>query len=336
MSFWAQSPGPHWSDCFWSYLLCSGIPHAYPIRKFHLPKPPSGFGEVFFASQDDALELSLFLQTYFRITRQSQCVLTEENLIQGFKRGWIVLFTRCKNGLISGTIASRPLGTCQFQMKRKGEFARSKCPNTGYIDFFCVRPDFQKSGVGSTLLHHIDYYTSKINRFIHFFQKELSPLPSLPPLWKGMYIVREISFQTQNPKITRVSSRVLPPQFHLPFSITFTHEQRAFLSDTIIFKYNTGFFTIYVAITDTFHKARSGGLLGEVLFYRIEGGVPSRKAIAAALEEVLETAGYNYILMDNSIPHQDIRGWKYDSPYYMYCYNVNPRAFFSCRPEFLL
>jgi hypothetical protein len=336
MSFWAQSPGPHWSDCVWSYLSCSGTPHAYPIRKLRLSKPTSQFGDVFLATQENVGEICLFLQEHFKITRKSQCILTEEKLIQGLQRGWVLLFTRCTAGTISGTIASRPLGTCSFQFKQKGEFLRSKCPNVGYIDFFCVRPDFQKNGLGSTLLHWIDYSTSKLNRYVHFFQKELTPLSALPPLWKGMYIVREVIVQASTPKITPVSLRVLPSQLKSSFSISFLPE-RAFLPDTQILKYNCRTFTIYVAITDTFHKADTGGPIGEVLFYRVEGDEkPTKKAVAAALEEVIETAGYNFILMDESIPHQTIRGWKQDSPYYIYSYNVNPRIFFSCRPELLL
>lgn len=337
MSFWAESPGPHWTDCFWSYLSCSGTPHAYPIRKLHLSKPDSQFGEVYLANQENALELSIYLQNNFKITQKSYCTLSDDKIIQGIQMGWIILFTRCSSGNISGTIASRPLGTCFFQVKQNGEFLRSKCPNVGYIDFFCVRPDFQKNGLGSTLLRWIDYTSSKVNRFIHFFQKEISPIYSLPPLWKGTYIVREVAIQTSNPKITPVSLRTLPSQLHTSFAISFLPDQKAFLPDTKIFKYNCKTFIIYVAITDTFHRADTGGSIGEVLFYRIEGEtVPTKKGIAAALEEVLEAAGYRFILMDESIPHQRIRGWKQDAPYYIYCYNVNPRVFFSSRPELLL
>ena len=64
--------------------------------------------------------------------------------------------------------------------------------------------------------------------------------------------------------------------------------------------------------------------------------IQNKKNIAAAIEEVIETSGYHYILMDETIPHQEIRGWKQDSQYYIYCYNMNPRVFFTCRPEFLL
>jgi ribosomal protein S18 acetylase RimI-like enzyme len=335
MSFWAESPGPHWSDCFWSYFSCIGTPHAYPIRKLHLAKPQLKFGEIVLASEDDAIEICIFLQNHFKITQKSRCILPPEKLKQGIQRGWIFLVFRNQDGILCGTIASRPLGTCFFQSKRKGEFVRSKCPNVGYIDFFCVHPDFQNSGIGSDLLRWIDYYTSNQNRFIHLFQKEMTPLSALPPLWKGTYIVREIAIPTTNPKITTVSTRSLPAQLQAPFSITFQHEQKAFLPDTEIFKYNCSPFTIYLAITDTFHKAQKGGRLGEVLFYRLEGEATT-KSIAAAIEEIIETSGYSYILMDDSIPHQSIRGWQLDAPYYIYCYNVNPRSFFSCHPDLLL
>ena len=51
------------------------------------------------------------------------------------------------------------------------------------------------------------------------------------------------------------------------------------------------------------------------------------KNIAAGIEEILEHTPFTYILMNDTIPHQEIRGWKKDAPYYTYCYNVNPRHF---------
>lgn len=339
MSFWDTSPGPHWSDCIWSYLSCSGIPQAFPIRKIHLekPKPNPKLGDVFLATEENAEEISCFLQEHFQITEKSKCTITKEQIKEGFEKDWIFLFTRSPTTReIVGTICSRPLGTCTFQFKSRGELRRSKCRNIGYIDFFCVRTDVQKTGLGSMLLRWIDYYTSISNRFIHFFQKEIHPLTSLPPLWQGRYIAREVMGGHKNPDIKPVHPRKLPAQMDTPFSISFQSEQST--PFTHVYKYDCKDFNIYAVITNTFHSASTGGPLGELLFYRIElldtSSYPTMRTIAACLEEIFESSDYKYILMDESIPHQTIRGWKQDAPYFLYCYNVNPRHFFTCRPEF--
>lgn len=339
MSFWANSPGPHWSDCIWSYLSCSGIPQAFPIRTNRLEKPNQNqkFGGVFLAGENDAEEISFFLQDHFQITKKSKCNITSEQILEGIEKGWIFLFTRSPDKFISGTICSRPLGICAFQFKSGGELRRSKCGNTGYIDFFCVRNDVQRSGIGTYLLQWIDYYTSNSNRHIHFFQKEIHPLTSLPPLWQGHYIVREMMNGHKNPDIKTIHPRKLPAKMDSEFTISFPTEQSSSFTD--IYKYNCKDFNVYAGITNTFHSASTGGLVGELLFYRIEltntTSYPTKKTIAACLEEILESSSFKYILMDESIPHQPIRGWQQDAPYFLYCYNLNPRHFFNCRPEFL-
>lgn len=340
MSFWANSPGPHWSDCIWSSLLCLGTPNAFPLRTAKLREPAlqPTVGEIYIANEEDAEEICMFLHKYFCITSKCECSLSPEDLRAGLRSGWITIFTRGQDGLLSGTITSRPLGTCMFQFHSKGEFRRSKCPNTDYIDFFCVREDYKHSGIGSELLKWIDYYCVQCNRFVHFFKKEIQPLRSLPPLWQGQYIVRELQTGDSNPDVKKIHHRKLPAELQDAFSILFTHEPTKSLANTTIYKYDCRNFCLYVAITNAFHKGTTGGTVGEVLFYRLgpTDQPVSKKSIAAGIETILENSGYRYILMDQTIPHQEIRGWRVDAPYYIYCYNLNPRKFFTCRPEFLL
>ena len=283
----------------------------------------------------DAEEIAAFLSENFRITEKATCTLPLERLRKGLSTNWIVVYAK-KNGSIVGTIASRSLGTTQFHMISEKEQKMSKYPKTGYIDFFCVHPDFRKSGLGTLLLKHIDYYTNEIGRSIHFFQKEITPLLHVPPIWMGTYIVREVNHIGQNPHVTSGHFTKKLQRLRNDFELVFyTNEQS---EDTKLYTYNCGDFKLYLAITNTYHTYNNSWL-GEVLFYRVEvdgGGrdtIP-RKNIAAAIEDVLETSEYRYILMDESIPHLKQMSWKKDAPYYLYAYNVNPRHFFTVKPEF--
>ena len=59
---------------------------------------------------------------------------------------------------------------------------------------------------------------------------------------------------------------------------------------------------------------------------------PSMKETANAIEIILNSSGYQIILMDSTFPHDE--GWTTDAPYYYYIYNLNPRRFFNLRPWF--
>ena len=326
MSFWSQSPGPHWSDSIW---LCStGAAFPQPIRRQKLEKP--SVGKCFQADETQAETIAEFLHEHFQITEKSKCCLTAERIVEGINNGWTVVLKLDSLNSIIGTIISRPLGTCIFHTG-KGTTARG--PPTAFIDFFCVHPDYRKSGVGSELLLWVDYYTNQKGIFIHFFQKELSPLFSLPPLWQGKYIVREVATTSKNSHIQRVSIKGFTHGFLPQFAITCVPTLKT-NKDSQLFFYDCGNFKLYVATTNTYHQF-GGSPIGEVLFYKVESNeVILEKNIAASIEEILDSSSYSYILMDKSIPHLKIYPWKDDAPYYYYCYNVNPRHFWKVRPYF--
>jgi len=342
MSFWAESPGPHWSDWLKTKFLKQPIPVASPIRRTQVPLTEEtkykNIGEL---QPRDCEALTVFLQTHFKITKKSQCRITEKQIRESMANGWIWGIMKSgldPRGIILGSIVSRPLGDCAFLFNegRHSPLRRSFAKNTGYIDFFCVHPDFQKGKVGSALLQWIDSKTSMVGRHIHFFQKELTPLVRLPPIWVGQYIVRENIRYVPTSSITIVSGTELATIIEKPgLQITFP----SYVGEaTKLYKYTSELFLFYVAITDTYHTTTKGGKIGEVLwtefvpktkqqFYKIEN---------SAMEKIVEASGYSVLLMDSTLPHQQFVGWKTDSTYYIYAYNLNPRRFFTVRPAFWL
>jgi ribosomal protein S18 acetylase RimI-like enzyme len=324
MSFWSQSPGPHWSDLLWS-CLSGGAVFPQPIRRYKLDKPKAPV--CYRADETRAEEIAEFLGNHFKITEKSKCCITSERILEGLNTGWIIAVKLDSSKHILGTIISRPLGICTFH---NGGGRVAKVPNTAYIDFFCVHPDYRRSRIGSDLLFWIEYYTNQKGIFIHLFQKELSPLFGLPPLWQGKYIVREVTNSIRNTNIQKVNTHSFDHGALPNFSISFTSKIKT--RDSQLFMYEGGTFKLYVALTDTYHKF-GGSSIGEFLFYKVESeNVLSEKSIAGSIEEILDNSDYKYILMDKSIPHLNAYSWKDDAPYYYYLYNINPRHFWNIRP----
>ena len=243
-----------------------------------------------------------------------------------------------ETGEILGCCASRPLGDCRIFERNGRKMRSSSIRNTGFIDFFCVVPSLQKSGLGSTLLRYIRHFTSVHGRLIHFFQKELTPLRSLPPLWCGQYIVRYVMKPGQNQSVEEVKvadnwlQKTVIEEEHQPFTIaSFTNQ---ISGDTKLFKYTAEKYDFYLAITDTFSVEKgTERRMGEVLSYW-SVGAPTKEESAFAIESILDCTGYKIILMDSTFLHEKAMGWKKDAAYYYYIYNLNPRRFFTVRPWF--
>lgn len=335
MSFWQNSPGPTWSDSLWSFFVCDGFPHAFPIRREKLLFPRTRHA-ICIAHENDAESICQFLKEHFQITKLSICTLDPQQLKEGISKGWEVACALSEQKEIIGCIVYWPLGTCVFQQKEKF----SSCANTGFMNFFCVHPDYRNNGLGSELLHFIVSYLSQKGKFVHFFQKEVSPLWMLPSIRSGRYIAREIQclgvknndIVKWNPKLYFKEKKTYTKQF----TISFVPQK---ISDiTSLYKYDCGTYILYLAISKTFHKHRqTNGEIGEVLFIDYESEDPelvTKKNVAAGVEEILEQCMFSYIVMDEQIPHQDIRGWKKDASYYTYVYNMNPRHFGSVPVHF--
>lgn len=333
MSFWKESPGPTWSDWFSSLVACTGIPLAQPIRRFPLAlAAPSDLFEYSIAKPNESASICQFLNEYFKITQKSVCCLPVERLSRGIQSDWIVIVAR-ENQKIVGTVISRILGSLVFQMNINAEQKQSRFSSADYIDFFCVHPEYRKSGVGSELLRQVDFYSSERGRPIHFFQKELTPLFVIPPIWYGTYIFRETILSGSNNRRIETFHHQIKRNPKTSFELQFTSPRSS--QDSRYYVNDCGNFKVHLAITNTYHMYQNAWL-GEVLFYSVEDAddTVETKNIAAAIEEIIESAGYRYILMDESIPHLKQFNWIRDASYFIYAYNVNPRKFFSVKPEF--
>jgi GNAT superfamily N-acetyltransferase len=334
MSFWKESPGPTWSDWFSSLVACTGTPLAQPIRRYPLAlsPPASDTIQYCFAKPNDSPSICEFLSEYFQITQNSICCLPVERLTRGIQSDWIVLVAREGNKII-GTVISRLLGSLVFQIQMDSEQKQSRFSSADYIDFFCVHPDYRKSGVGSELLKQIDFYASERGRPIHFFQKEITPLFVIPPLWHGTYIFRECVLSGSTNRRVNFFHHQVKRNPKTRFELQFANPKSS--QDSRYYVNDCGNFKVHLAITNTYHMYQNAWL-GEVLFYSVENAddTVQEKNIAAAIEEIIEAAGYRYILMDESIPHLKQFNWIRDASYFIYAYNVNPRKFFSVKPEF--
>jgi len=343
MSFWGQSPGPTWADFFWSMFICTGSVHAFPIDRIKLKVPTGAFCHTLRqATERDSEKIAAFLQKHFKITERTVCTLSAERIRQGMSAGWVVIFSIGENGEILGCIVSRPLGECRFFERNGNKIRSSSVKNVGFIDFFCVVPSLQKSGLGTALLTYIRYRTSHLERYVHFFQKELTPLRTLPSIWSGRYIARSVD-TTTNSLVERIHAEHKEwPHYDAiklataNFAIGTRPEK--FSQDTQLFKYSGNSFSFYVSITDTFSVEKgTTHRMGEVLSWWSIANEGHRDAsldeYAQAMEIILNSSGYKILLMDSTFPHMK-NGWQIDAPYYYYIYNLNPRQFFSIRPWF--
>ena len=352
MSFWAQNPGPTWSDYFWSFFICTDSVHAFPINRTRLTIPTGAYIHTLCcATERDSEKIATFLQENFQITARTSCVISAEQIRQGIAAGWYIIYAAGGQGDLMGCIISRPLGECRFFERRGEKLRSSSVRNAGFIDFFCVLPSLQKSGLGSALLKYVRYRTSQQERFVHFFQKELTPIRALPPIWSGYYIARSVE-NTSNYLVRRINidNEEWPHYDAIKLATaTFAVGTRTdkLSQDTQLFRYNANAFSysngdrsgidFYVVITDTFSVEKgTDRRMGEVLSWWAvpNDGLcePSIKETANAIEIILNSSGYQIILMDSTFPHDE--GWTTDAPYYYYIYNLNPRRFFNLRPWF--
>jgi GNAT superfamily N-acetyltransferase len=319
-----------------------GSVHAFPINRDKIKLPTGAYCHTLRqATERDSDKIAAFVQKHFKITERTVCTISGERIRQGITAGWIVVYSLAENGDVMGCIISRPLGECRFFERDGRKLRSSSVKNIGFIDFFSVLPSLQKSGLGSSLLNHVRYRTSQEGRFVHFFQKELTPLRALPPIWSGRYIARSVDTITNN--LVQPISTNFKEWAHydaiksnnVGFAIGTRPEKMS--HDTQLFKYTATGFTFYVAITDTFSVEKgTTRRMGEVVSWWSVGTEyheSSSEENARAMEIILNSSGYQILLMDSTFPHMK-DGWQLDAPYYYYIYNLNPRRFFTLRPWF--
>ena len=298
MSFWKQSPGPHWSHVIESLFQTK----PYVLRK-ELPLQPNFIYDLVTSEHCD--EIATLLKTQYQTYSGSRVCLTGEQIANYLKQGWIGI--RIHN---FGVVFSRPLGTLAFGQNIMKEEA-------GLVDFFCVHENRRQTGIGSRLLTALFYETSKVGRHVHLFQKEGYPLVGLPNLWSSSYCWRKRmqSKSLVDHTITKVDSS------HLPIGSACWNSSKS-INHTDIYECDG----TYVGITDTFHRSvPDGSTIGEVSWV-------SGKKNSKIIEAIIDTCKYDVLLMDCTLPHIQEQ-WSKDAMYAYYIFNAQPLRFFDVKPS---
>ncbi len=348
MSFWKQSPGPHWKDAF-QLFFTKNTPAAYLYqqKKIQLPSCSNPTVKIKICNQSQMNSYADFLHTHFKITEKSRCSIPPERLQLGIQNGWICIGAFNDTNELIGTIVSRPLGTCVYSNRSRGiQYGTQQFENCGYIDFFCIHPKYQKQQIGSDLLLFVQAASSQENRFVHFFLKEISPLWILPPIYASQYIVRINPSFLHHPKspptipIGQLSLRGARQTTVSGNSIVFLPNSNTQDTDTQIYFKDLDGGRIYLAVTDLYHhtKARElyGGPIGEILWTWVEhkGKILTDEEIINGFEFLYDLLPYEVLLADINLPHNERGLWQKDVSYFLYAYNLNPQQFFTLKPWF--
>jgi hypothetical protein len=339
MSFWKHSPGPFWSDYFYSFF-CSSPAHGIldkqlEKRKKYIQKPD---GTVFrILGPKDAKKIESLLHDEYQTFLRSRICLSGSRIHMGLEKdGWIAcgLFEAEHQKLI-GCCVSRPLGSLVENRQIQGSL--------GLVDFFCVDRIWRKKGVASYLLQELVSLTALQKRMVHIFQKEGLPLAPLPPLWQGHYVSRRATNPSESKDFLfrlSIQKSCFIPQFEyfqwIPHTSSFIGKQNILSQDTDIYFFNYLGKHVYVAITNTFHRSVPEGFtIGEILWCIPVGTdvLPSIQRLA--IEAVVDNSGYEIVLMDSSLPHSSKMAWQKDSPYAWYCFNYRPSQFRTMKPYLL-
>jgi GNAT superfamily N-acetyltransferase len=314
MSFWKQSPGPHWSHTFGGLFSQSDKPH---IFKESFEKPSFPYSVL---GKDNIYDIHTLLTQHYTMYKRSKLSLTKEQISDFLdKEKCLAIGIYFNLGLV-GVLFSRPLG---FLMMGPTSIDNQQL---GLIDFFCVNEKHRKKGVGSKLLHAMAYECKERGYVAHVFLKEGMPLTALPPMYSSHYIwrPRKVPVPVNLSNFIR-SATELPrecPFWNAPNAVHHTKVYECFAFQPPVF----------VGVTNLFHRSEPGGLtMGEVSW------VWSKKQYGdEKLQRIVETivdsfSGYDMIFMDSAIAH-DSSIWTTDALFSYYCWNFHPGTFFNTRP----
>lgn len=322
MSFWRQSPGPHWSHSFKSLLGSTAKPRVFEKT---FPKPAFTY-DLLTAQQ--ASEIVIFLAEHYKIFPRSRISLDGNQLEKCItEKGWIGIGIREEKGLV-GLVFLRPLG---FLMSHEVSIDNEKGV---LVDFFCVHSDWRKKGVGSKLLHAVVYEGSQRGYLMYFFIKEGIPIPSLPALRMSSYKWRP----KHNPMPVNLKEYVKPMlQPMIPRHEELWNVPQLPHSATV-YECSSPVFTppIYVCVTPMYHTSEGDRrTMGEILWVWFDKrkGSHSEQKISRVIETVADICPYDMIFLDKSIPH-DENHWIPDATYSWYGFNFHPARFFSSEIAF--
>jgi len=317
MSFWKQSPGPHWSHTVQTF--------------FGQPKSPQLFQETFekpsfpyvILTRDHSWETFHLLNKHYFMYPRSKLSLSKEQIIEFLEKEGCLAIGIFFNLSLVGVLISRPLG---FLMMGTKSLDNQKI---GLIDFFCVHEKFRKRGIGSKLLHAMAYECYTRGYVAHLFLKEGMPLTMLPPLYSSNFIWRP----RKVPAPVNLGN-FIRPAVELPRDCPFWNAPSA-VFHTKVFECFAFQPPVFVAVTDLFHKTNlDEKTMGEIawMWYNPAKGTHKEDKLTRILETVVDSySGFDMLFMDSAIPH-DHSQWTTDALFSYYVWNLHPGTFFKTKP----
>ena len=338
MSFWSHSPGPTWFHWFQSLFSCYesdiGLLNPYIDKSPRQFTCPSGLS-LKELTELDAANIERLLQHHYQTFHRSKLFLSAARISEGFLYdGWLGVGVYSGLKLI-GCVVSRELGTLQI--------LENPVPKTGLVDFFCVETSWRKKGIASFLLQELVILTAKRKRLVHLFQKEGMPLSPIPPIWQSQYVWRKKGLPSSSSEYlgkegiqTRTHIKSFNYTSAIPHS-SISSTPHHLSGDSELYSFNYKGFSMNLCITNTFHRSvPEGWRIGEILWILPNGSDVPLNIQEMAIEALVDSCGYEIILIDKTLPHQKKMGWQSDAPYGYYLFNYNPGHFFSLKPFFVL
>lgn len=340
MSFWAEFPGPHWSDCIESLNPCAAVsyglcsPHiGLSPRRCQLPK---GLRFIPLLPRH-AKQLETFLKEEFSIYPRCKISLTEARIQSGFLQDkWI--------GVGVFTLEKTLVGCCVSKSLGKLKLAHETLKESGMVDYFCIHHEYRKQGLASALLEELVLQTARQKRYTHIFMKEGFPLWKLPPLYTSQYIVRQKGLPGESKEYFGPMGIGLHGHIE-----SYTHADylplRNFLAnlpyelngDSELYSFSYKGHSVFLCMTDLHHRtAPEGHRVGELAWMLPQTAEVPVDIQKLAVETCVDNGKFEIVLMDKSIPHDSKQAWKKDAVYSYYIFNYNPGSFFTTKPFLIL
>ena len=233
----------------------------------------------------------------------------------------------CENDiiLIVRDISEKIVGCIRYHYIGKLLTAMNK-PPMFVVDCFCVHPEWRKKGVGDYLLTELNRYVNSHKIPYSLFLKEGGILPIIQlPLYKGIYVYRELHHTTLSADVIRVNTEIAY-RFLKIYSIL--HANTLIIGDKTIrnqnwVRYKKGVNQIWACIQDTYQVIKEKGKdrkLGWITAWLECGEITDE----IRSESSIQISNLFYPQFDFIWMNQEWSGnnslWKVDGTFYFYTY----------------
>lgn len=340
MAFWSKSPGPGLWDATKVMFGTAVVPR-------RIWSEPIAAGASAFryerASEFDIDAILDFWHVNFSRRGGARIAYMPDDLrgILSFERNGIILIVRSRHGSIIGTIMATPLGhwwrTCLPPVSHDTF-------ETTYIDMFCVKKKYRKTGVAEALLLGIRAELQREGREAAVFLKEGAPLTRLiPSLKTSFFTFRRVSPDEED-RYARVELWTQPQLISWIGSISRNGKKTPYLvnsgraTQSRIYAYNgaQGQCVVVISKANQIHPNDLRPILWMTGY--IENGTISEAEKRDAMRKISAVASYHFgapwIWMDGKhAPPDEL--WERDGAYHLYAFSWNPGLFFSAEPIIL-